>query len=220
MCSVYLFWLAVEVRAVGADDDTLKQQTDEQPDAGQQMTDNALAHKGLQIEKELELKNLEYDDRVALADEFKDELSDDDWEILTVTNERIESYQVSQGKATNIPDEHVVMQDGERGTDIIASGVGTAEILLVPEDKLQLAQEILNGTDGVTDATEEVRAVQINVEVDPQSWRLCMWPDRVMPRGGVQPLTTGLTSLLHVRREKYIRLIHLLLYQGRTGSQG
>ena len=157
----------VEVRAVGADDDTLKQQTDEQPDAGQQMTDNALAHKGLQIEKELELKNLEYDDRVSLADEFKDELSDDDWEILSVTNERIESYQVSQGKATNIPDEHVVMQDGERGTDIIASGVGTAEILLVPEDKLQLAQEILNGTDGVTDATEEVRAVQINVEVDP-----------------------------------------------------
>ena len=128
---------------------------------------NSRKIKGLEIEKELELKGLEYDDRISLADAFEDELSDDNWEILTIINEAVESYQVSRGTKTNTLDEHVVVQDGEGGTDIIASGVGTAEILLVPGNKLQLAQGILNGTDGVSDATEKVCAVQINVEVTP-----------------------------------------------------
>lgn len=142
-------------------------ETGEQEDTRQQRIDSDLNYKGLNIEKELELVDLEYDDRVSLADIFEADLSDDNWEILTVTNETVESYQVSQGRKTNTSDEHVIVQDGESGTDIIASGVGTAEILLVPGDKLDLAQEILNGEDEESGEIEKVSVVRINVEVTP-----------------------------------------------------
>lgn len=159
--------LSARVHIVEAGTGSQEPQSEEQVETRQQAPDGDLNYKGLNVERKLELVGLEYDDRVSLADKFETELSGDNWEILAVTNETVESYQVSQGRKINTLDEHVIVQDGESGTDVIASGVGMAEILLVPGDKLDLAREIINGSVGESKRTEEVSAVQINVEVKP-----------------------------------------------------
>lgn len=159
--------LPIKVHAVEVGIEGQELETGEQEDTRQQRVDSDLNYKGLNIEKELELVDLEYDDRVSLADIFEADLSDDNWEILTITNETVESYQVSQGRKTNTFDEHVIVQDGESGTDIIASGVGTAKILLVSGDKRDLARRILNGENEAVKEVDKISLVQINVEVTP-----------------------------------------------------
>ena len=121
---------------------------------------------GLNISMELDV-TLEYDDRGSLTDMLKEYLPESNWEILAVRNEKAESYQVYQGKKSNNYDEHVIIQDGNSGTDVIATGVGTAEIYLVSGENLELAEEILNGAGDRVDQPEAVDMVKISVKVEP-----------------------------------------------------
>ena len=142
----------------------------------------------LKITEELDLK-LEYDDRVSLADEFSEVLSDEDWAILkTDQNQNVTSHQVSRGAKTSALDKNVVVQDGESGTEIIASGVGKTEVLLVPADELDTAKEILAGTGGQNGTVD---AVQINVTVTPAVLTVMYVAGQSNAEGWCSTATTG-----------------------------
>ena len=88
---------------------------------------------------------LQYDDRYSLSEYIKD-----GWTIKSLETTRVDSNSVSGGKNTGKKDGEVIRQDGQT---IIASGVGTAKILLVPA--------------GQSDGSGAAETLQINVTVEP-----------------------------------------------------
>ena len=104
---------------------------------------------------------LQYDDRYSLDNIKKD------WSVVSIETTEVYSTQVSGGYNTGEKDRDVIVQDNENGTNIIATGVGKAEILLVPGEQLQLAQSVLDGTAGKEDSVQTIDALRINVTVEP-----------------------------------------------------
>lgn len=92
---------------------------------------------------------LEYDDRYSFGP---------DWEILTITSDEITSYQVNLGKKTSLPDFDVVLPEGDSLTDIIATGTGTATILLAPADRADEVRALLSAGAPVL-SSEELSAL-------------------------------------------------------------
>lgn len=73
--------------------------------------------------------SLEYDDRYNIAE------LDEDYSIAYIFDQSATSYQVSNGKRGS-RDSTVIELDANSDQDIVATGVGTAKMLLVPEDQL------------------------------------------------------------------------------------
>lgn len=105
--------------------------------------------------------SLEYDDRYSLNKIKKD------WHIASIETKNVYSTQVTAGYNTGKADTAVVAEDKNSGTDIVATGVGNAEIILVPEKELELARSILNGTAGDENTGRVIDAIRINVTVKP-----------------------------------------------------
>ena len=104
---------------------------------------------------------LEYDDRYSLSD------IKEGWEVLSIKTGKILSNKVVKGENTGITDRDVITQsNGSNGKNIIASGVGTAEVLLVSEEQLEIARAILDGKQ-CEDIRETIEVIQINVTVEP-----------------------------------------------------
>ena len=104
---------------------------------------------------------LEYDDRYSLK-EIRE-----GWQIASIETKNVYSTQVVSGYNTGKEDSTVVVQDKNSGTDIVASGIGNAEIILVPENQLELAKSVLNGTAEDKYTGRAIESVRINVTVKP-----------------------------------------------------
>ena len=105
--------------------------------------------------------SLQYDDRYSLA------VYGEDWAIASIETKEVYSYKVSSGNVSHELDSEVVLQDGKTGTDIIASGTGRAEILLVPQENLETAKAVLSGESEKVDSSEPIEALRINITVKP-----------------------------------------------------
>ncbi len=81
---------------------------------------------------EVDLPSLEYDDRYSLEDVIEEYGADVEYEIAEIRSVP-ESYQVVSGEKTGTKDE--VITQVEDSLNIIASGVGSADIYLVPVDQ-------------------------------------------------------------------------------------
>ena len=94
--------------------------------------------------------SLEYDDRYSLS-----QLTDDsnEWVIQSIKTEEVSSRQVSRGEATGGKDTDVIRREAEGSLNIVAVGVGKAEICLVPKDEAE--------------AEEPTQKIQIHVTVEP-----------------------------------------------------
>ena len=101
---------------------------------------------------------LSYDDRYSVQNMCED------WGIVSVNTNEVYSKTVRGGQITEEFDANVIIQDQEEPDKIIATGVGEAEVLLVPKESLQLAQSILNG-DETTDKLLD--AVKLKITVKP-----------------------------------------------------
>ncbi len=126
--------------------------------------------------------SLEYDDRYSVAENFGD-----DWKILSIETLNVESTQVSSGENTGISDTDVVeLKDGS-DTDLVASGVGKATVLLVQEDQYELAKtllesqdkdesseaETLNGLSATEQSSgETIEIIQLDITVEPATLTL------------------------------------------------
>ena len=104
---------------------------------------------------------LQYDDRYSL-DTVKT-----GWKIASIKTEEVLSNRVTAGKNTGERDADVILCDEQSDTDIIAVGVGKAEVLMVPGDKLELAQAVLEDSEKAQNADESIKAIEINVTVEP-----------------------------------------------------
>ncbi len=104
--------------------------------------------------------SLEYDDRYSLNDLPAISKAGEEYKISEIFSEA-ESYQVVSGKKTGTMDE-VITQVSEDSLDIVATGVGTAIIYMVP-----VSQEAAKGTDQTEDTGEPETGFQINVKVEP-----------------------------------------------------
>lgn len=109
---------------------------------------------------------LQYDDRYSFKS-MKEE-----WKIASIKTKKILSNKVYDGKSTDERDTDVVLRDEKSDTDIIAVGVGEAEILLVPEKQLELAHTILADPSEKENSSEIIDALQINVTVEPANLTL------------------------------------------------
>lgn len=99
--------------------------------------------------------SLEYDDRYSFSSMAEGVV------ILKIETDQVTSYQVSRGSKTAQRDTDVLVPDGDSDTDVVASGVGTATVLLVSEDQLDVGLAALNGEtdpDGNTVQTGSVPA--------------------------------------------------------------
>lgn len=110
--------------------------------------------------EEYDLK-LQYDDRYSL-DTVKA-----GWKIVSIKTKEVLSNRVSAGKDTGERDTDVILSDEQSDTDIVAVGVGEAEILLVPEDKWEPAQAVLEDPAKVSNSEEIIDAIKINITVEP-----------------------------------------------------
>ena len=127
--------------------------------SGTYNTTGKMAYEWNIIEKNLLLK---YDDRCSLADEIGGE-----WAILSLETHEVTSCKVSAGENTGEYDSAVITLDEDNEMNIIASGVGKAEILLVPEDKLELAKKALTSAGKTGSHTETIEVLRLNVTVEP-----------------------------------------------------
>ena len=105
--------------------------------------------------------SLQYDDRYDLS-EFGA-----DWAILTIETKQVYSHKVISSQNMSEYDGDVILQDKEEAMNIIAVGVGRAEIILVPEEKRELAEAILSGTKKGESNSTAIEALRINVTVEP-----------------------------------------------------
>ena len=110
--------------------------------------------------EEYDLK-LQYDDRYSFTTVKAG------WKIVSIKTKEVLSNRVSGGKDTGERDTDVILSDEQSDTDIVAAGVGEAEILLVPEDKWELAQAVLEDPAKVSNSEEIIDAIKINVTVEP-----------------------------------------------------
>lgn len=104
---------------------------------------------------------LQYDDRYSLDNIKKD------WAVASIETKEVYSTQVFGGYNTGKKDKDVIVQDGANGTNIIAAGVGKAEILLVSGEQLELAQALLNSPAETGESDQTIEALRINVTVKP-----------------------------------------------------
>lgn len=104
--------------------------------------------------------SIQYDDRYS----FNDNNNLKDYAIASIETTNVTSYVVSNGKKTDNRDNEVLVSGQNEKTDVIATGVGNAEVLLVPDNQLEDARAILSGTyngEGIT-----IEAVKVNVTVE------------------------------------------------------
>ncbi len=104
---------------------------------------------------------LQYDDRYSISS------LGDQWAIASIETKEISSRKVLSGKSTGEYDDEVIIQDDKDEKKIIAAGVGQAELLLVPKDKLELAEAVLDGDGDINESGNSIEAVRINVTVKP-----------------------------------------------------
>ena len=99
---------------------------------------------------------LQYDDRYDFAEAYEG------YTIYSIQNGQSSSYQVSGGSRTSKRDENVLRLDGDSQTKVVASGVGSATVLLVAE-----GQETESTDDGGSgDAQpEQVDTLRVRVTV-------------------------------------------------------
>ena len=104
---------------------------------------------------------LYYDDRYSVTD------IGEGWAIASIETKEVYSYKVASGEKTEEYDSNVIIQDDKDEKKIIAAGVGEAELLLVPEDKLEPAKAVLSGDEATGENSASIDAVRINVTVKP-----------------------------------------------------
>ena len=150
---------------------------DAKDDSGKQYTEIQLSNNTEQTEKaglteeqetpgvewnveETEL-SLQYNDRFSLRNLKKE------WAVAAIETKEVFSNQVSGGRDNGKADQNVIVQDRNDKMKIIASGVGKAEIILVPENQLNQAQLILSGLVDGRVTGETIEALRVNVTVKP-----------------------------------------------------
>lgn len=106
---------------------------------------------------------LDYDDRYSFDQEYEG------YEIIQIQTEQVTSYQVSGGKKTSTLDENVLVADGDSAVDVIASGVGTATVLLALSQEADLARELLAAQADDADAEAESDAVSASEDALSES---------------------------------------------------
>ena len=113
--------------------------------------------------REIDLK-LEYDDRCFLGD-LEEGL--ERWQIVNIKTIRVDSKKVSGGIVEEEADDQVVLCETDEEAAVRAVGVGSAEILLVSEEQSELTKKILEEPGEMKDRDEVIRAVRVNVTVEP-----------------------------------------------------
>lgn len=104
---------------------------------------------------------LQYDDRYSLS-----ELCEG-WTVVRVETKQITSCRVSEGKNTGVKDTDVVLYEEAPDPVITAAGVGTADILLVPEPQEERAFSALAGELPEKEDQDAIEALRIHVTVVP-----------------------------------------------------
>lgn len=114
----------------------------------------------LEITSSMVLK-LEYDDRYSFADDMAG------MEIVGLESTEVTSYQVSMGANTGVADEAVLTLDGSSGTDVIASGTGTATVLLAPTAAAMEARALLADEEAQYAPGQPISLIEVEVIVSP-----------------------------------------------------
>lgn len=89
--------------------------------------------------------SLEYDDHYSI------EKLEDNYSVAYIYNQSATSYQVSKGKKGNL-DTSVIEKDGSSNKDIVATGVGTATLLLVPDSQINNVKSTINNIGSTEEA--------------------------------------------------------------------
>lgn len=100
---------------------------------------------------------LRYDDRYSLSTEYSR------YKILEIETQKVNSYQVCQGKKSDQADKSVVELQKNTSDQLIATGTGRARITLVPADAYAQAKKIQKGS--YQGEQMVVQALQIDVTV-------------------------------------------------------
>ena len=131
-------------------------------------------------------QSLQYDDRISLEETLS---LGEGWEIAGIDTTDVSSYVVSGGRKTDEKDKAVVTQNGNGGTDIVGTGVGTAEVILVKEQDLEAAKEALNG--GGQGGGAAIDAVRVTVKVEPAVLTVMYVAGQSNAEGWCSTTTTG-----------------------------
>lgn len=87
---------------------------------------------------------LEYDDRYSISE------LEDDYSVAYIFDQTVTSYQVSKGKKGS-RDTSVVETDGTSKKSLIATGVGTATVLMVPDEQLNQVESTIDKVNSSND---------------------------------------------------------------------
>lgn len=99
---------------------------------------------------------LEYDDHFSFS-EVKE-----GYVVAQIQKKEVTSFKVSEGKVTETRDNAVIALNSGSDTEAVATGTGTATVLMVKKADLEAAKKVLDGS-----STASVNAVQVDVEVSP-----------------------------------------------------
>ncbi len=103
---------------------------------------------------ELSSVSLQYDDRYSLEDLLETSGITEEYAISDIIGTPV-SYQVVNGSKTGSLDESVITQESEDSLDVIATGIGTAAVYLIPAN-----QEVTDETTGSTDQREGTESTE------------------------------------------------------------
>lgn len=109
---------------------------------------------------------LSYDDRYSFDETWTG------YEILEITTDSVTSYQVSRGSVTGQRDREVLTLQSGGQTEVTASGVGQATVVLAPSDRLEEARAVLDGEVPAVSAAPEQPIELVRVTVTVSAARL------------------------------------------------
>ena len=111
------------------------------------------------------VRTLEYDDQLSIS-----EFVGEGYAIAQIKNETATSYQVQAGEVTENPDGAVITQKSGSKTNIAATGIGKATVVVVAKNNLDTVKKIIDGTyDG---ENVSIDAIQIEITVSPATLTL------------------------------------------------
>lgn len=154
----------------------VENQETEEPASEEQNADEDSSEEqlGEKIQKKQKVKEAEPWDFIEEHDlqfQYDDRYSVDSvkagWKVASITTEEIWSNKVAAGENTGEHDTDVILCAGQSDKDLVAVGVGEAEILLVPEKKLETAREILEDPGKADNLSESIEAIKLHVTVKP-----------------------------------------------------
>lgn len=111
--------------------------------------------------------SLRYDDRYS----FDEDSTMKGYAIVTIKDQNATSYAVNKGKKTDQKDSQVLRSGSDAKYDVIASGVGTATVLLAKTEEVSEARKML---DDSYVAEKDIEVKKVNVTVTPAKLTLLL----------------------------------------------